>query len=60
MVRSFLQAAAELKMMQERRVTTEQDAKLFLLRAKMVLLDLSPADQFELETMYRNFVKGRK
>jgi hypothetical protein len=60
MVRSFLQAAAELKMMQERRVTTEMDAKLFLLRAKMVLLDLSPADQFELETMYRNFVKGRK
>ena len=45
--------------MQERRVVTAVDAKLLVLRAKMILMNLTPADAWELEMMYQQVTKGR-
>lgn len=56
---TFMQAAAEFQQMGARKIITEEDAKLLLLRAKMILLSLTVADQFELEMLYRTITRAK-
>jgi len=55
-----LTAVLELKQMAGRKVTTDADAKAYLLRTKLVLQSLSPADQFDIEQMYRELLRGQR
>ncbi len=51
-------AVGELKQMAERRVTSDADAKAYLLRTKIILQSLPPADQLAIEAMHREALKG--
>ena len=52
-------AVGELKQMAERKVFTDADARAYLLRVKLVLASLSPADIFTLEMEYNKLNEGR-
>lgn len=54
----MLQAAHEFQQMKDRRVVTEDDAKLLLLRIKFIMYQLSPADMLELELLCKMLLKG--
>lgn len=51
------QAVSELRQMTERRECSHAADMAYLLRVRRILEDLSPADQFELQQMYKSVVK---
>lgn len=53
-------AVSELKQMSQRRTTTTEELKAYLLRTRLVLESLSPADIFELDITYKNLQKGNQ
>lgn len=54
------QAVSELKQMSQRRTSTTEEFKAYLLRTRLVLESLSPADIFELDVTYKNLQKGNQ